>query len=144
MAVTFREALAEQRWDDHRFYHHNRINQSLHLVSALGFLCAYYFLFVDAAVAVLIAWLWSMPTRQAGLFFLEPHDYDHANQCTHEYKEAVKVGYNLHRKVWLMGIWFLSPLILWVDPSCAGLLTPHQDVAGLIHNVAVLWLWVGF
>jgi len=28
--MTFREALAEQRWDDHRYYHHSRINQSLH------------------------------------------------------------------------------------------------------------------
>ena len=33
----FFDALAEQRWDDHRFYHHSRINQSLHLVSACSF-----------------------------------------------------------------------------------------------------------
>jgi SAM-dependent methyltransferase len=26
--------LAEQRWDDHRYYHHSLINQSLHFVSA--------------------------------------------------------------------------------------------------------------
>ena len=44
--MTFREALAEQRWDDHRYYHHSRINQSLHLVSALSFICAYALLFV--------------------------------------------------------------------------------------------------
>ncbi len=39
--------LAVQRWDDHRYYHHSRINQSLHLVSALSFLCAYVLLFTD-------------------------------------------------------------------------------------------------
>ena len=27
----FFQELATQRWDDHRFYHHSRINQSLHL-----------------------------------------------------------------------------------------------------------------
>ena len=39
------DELAVQRWDDHRYYHHSRINQSLHLVSALSFLCAYGLLF---------------------------------------------------------------------------------------------------
>ena len=37
--------LAVQRWDDHRYYHHSRINQSLHFVSASSFLCAYALLF---------------------------------------------------------------------------------------------------
>jgi hypothetical protein len=39
---SFLEALKTQRWDDHRYYHHSRINQSLHLVSALSFLAAYW------------------------------------------------------------------------------------------------------
>ena len=30
--------LKEQRWDDHRYYHHSRINQTLHFVSACSFL----------------------------------------------------------------------------------------------------------
>ena len=30
----FLQALKTQRWDDHRYYHHSRINQALHLVSA--------------------------------------------------------------------------------------------------------------
>ena len=34
---TFLNELAVQRWDDHRFYHHSRINQTLHLISAVGF-----------------------------------------------------------------------------------------------------------
>ena len=115
--MTFREALAEQRWDDHRFYHHNRINQSLHLVSALCFIAAYALLFVEPVAAVLIAWLLAMPSRQLGHFFFEPQSYDHANQVTHEYKEEVKVGYNLHRKVVLLAIWVLSPAVLLVDSS---------------------------
>jgi hypothetical protein len=34
---TFLKTLHEQRWDDHRYYHQSRINQALHLVSALSF-----------------------------------------------------------------------------------------------------------
>jgi len=97
--MTFMQALATQRWDDHRYYHHSRINQSLHLVSALTFLTAYVMVFVNPLVAVMLGWLVAMPTRQAGHFFFEPKGYDEANQATHEYKEDVKVGYNLHRKV---------------------------------------------
>eukprot|EP01041_Mallomonas_annulata_P030151 gene30151-52248_t len=45
----FFQTLKTQRWDDHRYYHHCRINQTLHLISALSFLCAYALLFVDPA-----------------------------------------------------------------------------------------------
>ena len=41
MIKNFREQLRTQRWDDHRYYHHSRINQSLHFVSAASFLVAY-------------------------------------------------------------------------------------------------------
>src|SRR5262245_25732952 len=141
--MNFREALAEQRWDDHRFYHHSRINQSLHLVSALSFLAAYALLFVEPAASVLIGWLIAMPSRQAGHFFFEPKGYDHANHATHEYKESVKVGYNLQRKVVLLSIWVLSPLLLLRNPSLFGTLTPHADWYGIVHNIAIIWLVVG-
>ena len=141
--MTFKEALSTQRWDDHRFYHHNRINQSLHLVSAISFVSAYVLLFIEPALSVLIGWLIAMPTRQAGHFFFEPRGFDEPNQVSHEYKEEVKVGYNLRRKVWLMSIWILSPIALVVSPSCVGLLTPAHDAWSLIHNVSVLWLWIG-
>src|SRR6202035_5288192 len=113
----FIEALRVQRWDDHRYYHHSRINQSLHLVSAVSFLFAYVMLFKDPDIAALVAWLVAMTSRQIGHFFFEPKDYDVVNQATHEYKEEIKVGYNLRRKVVLMSIWALSPMILLLDPS---------------------------
>jgi hypothetical protein len=141
--VTFRQALAEQRWDDHRFYHHSRINQALHLVSALSFIVAYVLLFTYPAAAVLLAWLVAMPSRQAGHFFFEPRGYDHANQATHEFKEEVKVGYNLFRKVVLMSIWILSPLLLLADPSLLGLLEPGTDWYSVANNIAMIWLVVG-
>src|SRR5215470_5660259 len=141
--MTFKQALATQRWDDHRFYHHSRINQSLHLVSALAFLGAYALLFVNALWAVMLGWLVAMPSRQAGHFFFEPKGYDDPNQATHEHKEAVKVGYNLYRKVLLMSIWALSPLLLLTSPTLYGILDAPHEWFGVLHNVSVLWLVVG-
>jgi hypothetical protein len=100
----FFKSLEVLRWDDHRYYHHCRINQSLHLLSALCFVAAYGLLFVDPAYAALLAWGVSMTSRQAGHFFFEPKGYDEVNQATHEHKEEIKVGYNLMRKVVLMGL----------------------------------------
>ena len=135
--------LKTQRWDDHRYYHHSRINQTLHLVSALSFLYGYAMLFVDPATAGLVAWLVSMTTRQIGHFFFEPKGYDEVNQATHEYKEEIKVGYNLRRKVVLLSIWALSPLLLLAEPSLFGLIEAHADRAGYVHNVGLLWLALG-
>ena len=141
--MTFFEALAEQRWDDHRYYHHNRVNQSLHLVSALAFLAAYGLLFVAPAAAVLLAWLVAMPARQIGHFFFEPHDYDAVNQATHAHKEAIKVGYNLQRKVVLLSIWLLAPLPLLIDTTLGGGIEPPADWMGVANRVAMVWLVIG-
>jgi hypothetical protein len=139
----FLQDLRVQRWDDHRYYHHSRINQTLHLISAISFLLAYALLFTDPAMAALVAWLVSMLTRQSGHFFFEPKGYDEINQATHEYKEDIKVGYNLQRKVVLMAIWALSPLLLLWQQDLFGLIEPHADWRGFAHNVGLMWLAVG-
>jgi hypothetical protein len=141
--MTFREALAQQRWDDHRYYHHNRVNQSLHFLSACSFVIAHALVFVAPALAVMIGWLIAMPSRQIGHFFFEPRDYDVANQATHEHKEAIKVGYNLRRKAFLMSAWAVAPLIAIVDPTFFAVLEPHTDWLGFVDNVAVAWLALG-
>ena len=66
---SFLQALQVQRWDDHRYYHHSRINQTLHLISAISFLVAYGLLFSDPALAGLVGWLVGMVTRQSGHIF---------------------------------------------------------------------------
>ena len=139
----FLALLNEQRWDDHRYYHHCRINQSLHLLSACCFVIAYGLLLVDPAWSALLAWGVSMTSRQAGHFFFEPKGYDHVNQATHEHKEEIKVGYNLQRKVVLMSIWALSPLVLFVDPTLFGLFTPWASATDFMRQVAKIWLVVG-
>jgi len=140
---AFFDELARQRWDDHRYYHHCRINQSLHLISALNFIVAYALLFIDPAWSAWLAWGVSMTTRQAGHFFFEPKGYDDVNQATHEHKEAIKVGYNLRRKVVLMAIWAAAPLLLWWQPSLFGLIEPAQNLEGFLRDVGLAWLAIG-
>jgi hypothetical protein len=139
----FLAALRTQRWDDHRYYHHSRINQSLHLVSAVSFLFSYVMIFKDPAISALAGWLVAMTTRQSGHFFFEPKTYDEVNDASHEYKEEIKVGYNLRRKIVLLAIWAASPLPLYFDPTFFGLFTPATDTAGFIRHVAEIWLVIG-
>jgi hypothetical protein len=139
----FLEALRVQRWDDHRYYHHSRLNQSLHLVSAVSFLFAYAMIFTDPAMAALVGWLVAMTTRQIGHFFFEPRDYDVVNQASHEYKEEIKVGYNLQRKIVLLSVWALSPLPLVLDPTLLGIFEPHTYPTEFVRHVAQIWLVVG-
>jgi hypothetical protein len=139
----FLHALKIQRWDDHRYYHHSRINQTLHLVSAISFLCAYVLMFKDPALAALVGWLVAMVTRQTGHLFFEPKGYDEVNQATHEHKEEIKVGYNLQRKIVLLAIWALSPLPLFFDPTLFGIFQPHANTVEFVRHVAQIWLVIG-
>lgn len=138
-----RETLEVQRWDDHRYYHQSRINQALHLVSALSFLTAYAFLFVDPVTAALIAWLVAMTTRQAGHFFFESKEYDTVNNATFEHKEEIKVGYNLSRKVVLLGIWVAIPLLAVLWPPAVTWAVPQAFEDTTLRIVGMAWFFLG-
>lgn len=137
------EALRVQRWDDHRYYHHSRINQSLHFVSSVSFMVAYVLLFIDPATAALLAWGVSMTSRQSGHFFFEPREYDHVNHATHDHKEEIKLGYNLRRKVVLMSLWAVAPVVLWLNPSLFGLIEPAVGFSAYLHDLGIGWLYIG-
>jgi len=139
----FLKQLKIQRWDDHRYYHHSRINQTLHLISAISFVVAYGVMFKDPATAALIAWLVSMTTRQSGHFFFEPRGYDEVNQATHEHKEAIKVGYNLRRKIVLLALWAAAPVLLLIDGTALGMLDAAGTTQGFLHNTGMLWFFLG-
>ena len=141
--TTFFEALKIQRFDDHRYYHHSRINQSLHFISAISFVVAYAFLLIDPVISALIAWLVSMTTRQSGHFFFEPLGYDEINQATQEHKEEIKVGYNLSRKVVLLSIWAVLPMILSVEPGVFGMIEPWDNLTEWVRQVGASWLILG-
>jgi hypothetical protein len=135
--------LKEQRWDDHRYYHHSRVNQTLHFISASSFVVGYVLLFYAPAIAALVCWLIGMVSRQSGHFFFEPKGYDEVNQATHAYKEEIKVGYNLRRKLVLMAIWAVSPLVLWGDPTLFGIFERPANWMGFVNNVGLFWIAIG-
>jgi hypothetical protein len=138
--LSFMEELRVQRWDDHRFYHHSRINQSLHLISACCFLVSYALLAFDVATAVWIGWVAAFVSRQIGHFFFEPKEYDAVNDMSHEQKEAVKVGYNLFRKYVLCVLFLGAPLVLWRAPTLFGLIRPYTEVGSFGGDLSAIWL----
>ena len=141
--MTFFQELQQQRWDDHRYYHHNRINQVLHLLSACCFLASYLLVFFHPVAAVMVGWLLAMVLRQLGHFFFEPKSYDEVNKATHQYKESVKVGYNLQRKVVLLSIWAAVPIALAFDPGMFGLFSAEAVARGPLYCTAITWLFIG-
>jgi len=140
---AFFAELKKQRWDDHRYYHHSRINQTLHLVSALSFLTSYVYIWTSPVAAALMGWLVAMVTRQAGHFFFEPKGYDEVNHATHAHKEDIKVGYNLRRKVVLLSIWAALPAVIWFDPTLFGIFQPTPGHADFVRHVCQVWLALG-
>ena len=145
--TTFYEALQTQRWDDHRFYHHSRINQSLHFVSALSFLAAYVFLACGWVVtAAALGWGVSMVTRQSGHFFFEPKTYDDVNDVSFQHKEDIKVGYNLVRKYVLMAAWAATTFIPYFTPTMFGIYSQpwFADESVMVYEYChrVAWLWM--
>jgi hypothetical protein len=137
------ETLRQQRWDDHRYYHHSRINQFLHLISATSFLVAYVYLFIDPIVSAYIAWLISMTSRQIGHFVFEPKSYDEYNKATQEYKEEIKIGYNLNRKRVLMSLFVLIPILAYFDFAFMNYMVPDQNTETFLNRLGIGWFWLG-
>jgi hypothetical protein len=115
----------------------------LHFISAISFVIAYVFLLIDPVISALIAWLVSMTTRQSGHFFFEPLGYDEINQATQEYKEEIKVGYNLNRKVVLLSIWAILPMVLYAQPGLFGMIEPWDTLTEWVRQVGAAWLILG-
>src|SRR5262249_16806436 len=101
--------------------------------------CPNALVFFQPVIATLIGWFVAMTARQSGHFFFEPKGYDHVNQATHEYKEEIKVGYNLRRKILLYVAFVIAPLPLLLDRSYFGLFENEN----LMHNLAMVWLALG-
>lgn len=140
--MQFFEELKQQQWDDLRYYHQNRINQSLHLFSAISFLITYVLLFVDFTAAVFFGWFIAMVPRQIGHFVFEPHEYDNINNVTDDYKESIKVGFNLKRKVVLLSVWLGSTALAYFDPTLLGTVRAYTSYSGFLDNLAIMWAGV--
>jgi hypothetical protein len=140
--LTFREELAQQRWDDHRFYHQSRVTQSLHLFSALCFLFTYGLMPFNPIAASLFGWTVAMWSRQIGHFFFEPKGFDQVNKVTFQHKEEVKTGYNLQRKVMLLAAWLSVPALLWLNPTFWGIFSVSGGYT-FFDRLGILWLALG-
>ena len=141
--MTFADELKEQRWDDHRFYHQSRVNQSLHLFSACCFLMTYVLIFFNPIAAALLGWVVAMWSRQIGHFFFEPKGFDRINYVTFDHKESVKVGYNLRRKVVLLAAWLTVPAMLWLTPTFFGLFSLSGG-RSYLDRLGLLWWALAF
>jgi hypothetical protein len=135
----FFKKIEQLQWDDYRYYHQCRINQSLHLLSAVSFLVAYVLLFVNPSAAGLVGWLVGMVTRQSGHIFFEPRGYDQINGASYAEKESIKVGFNMRRKSILIAVWMCLPALLLASPTLFGLI--HSG--GFWHDVGISWLALG-
>jgi hypothetical protein len=140
--LSFAEELRQQRWDDHRFYHQSYVNQSLHLVSACCFLATYVLIPINPVAAAFFGWVIAMWSRQIGHFFFEPTGYDQINDVSFERKEAIKVGFNLQRKVILFAAWIAVPAALYLVPGALAAASRLTHTTDFAHNLAVIWLWL--
>src|SRR6266446_6483105 len=120
---SFMTTLRTQRWDDHRYYHHSRINQSLHFVSAFSFLVGYALLFVDPTLLGIFT-PWSSPadfTRQVAKVWL-----------------AIGIGGLLFRTIHLFFIRDVETGLVWMTKI---LTDPFSDLK--LYYKAPLYLMKG-
>ena len=141
---SFLAELRTQRWDDHRYYHHSRINQSLHLLSAISFIVAYVTVFSDPARSALIGWLVSMVSRQSGHFFFEPKGYDEVNrrhpraQGRHQGRLQPAAQGDAACRLGAVARWCCG----WIR-RFFGLFAPPTGGAEFVRHVGEIWLIVG-
>ena len=84
-----------------------------------------------------------MVARQSGHFFFEPLGYDHVNEATNEFKEEIKVGYNLRRKVVLLAICAAIPVIAYWMPDYLTWAVPEAYEDTPVRMTAMAWLFLG-
>jgi hypothetical protein len=137
-SLSFFEELRVQRWDDHRYYHQSRVNQSLHLFSACCFLVTYALIPFNPLAAALLGWVVAMWMRQIGHFFFEPTGFDTVNNVSFEEKENIKVGFNLQRKVVLLAVWLAVPAVTWALGTKTGMMP--TDTGLFMDRVGQGWI----
>jgi hypothetical protein len=65
------------------------------------------------------------------------------NNATHEYKEEIKVGYNLRRKVVLLAICGAIPVIAYWMPDYLTWAVPEAYEDTPVRMTAMAWLFLG-
>lgn len=90
----------------------------------------------------MVGWMLAMMLRQLGHFVFEPRIFDAVNGVSHDFKESVKVGCNLQRKVVLLAIWCAAPKVLWANPGLMQWFGAEHAARGLTHCTAIVWFCI--
>ncbi len=53
------------------------------------------------------------------------------------------MGYNMRRKVIIVGVWLALPAVLVATPTFFGLLTSEPGFSGFVNSTGLLWLALG-
>ena len=138
--TTFLQELKEQRWDDHRFYHHSRVNQTLHLISACSFLDAYALLFKYPVVG--------------GAFRMDVRDVHPAGGALLLRAQGLRRRQPGHARIQGSGEGRLQPApqgdpafdlgllppVLYFAPTMFGLFCRRGRPGTYLHHLAQLWI----
>ena len=65
------------------------------------------------------------------------------NHATFEFKEAIKVGYNLNRKMVLLSIWAAIPALAYWYPETVTWMVPASYEDTTLRIVGFAWLMLG-
>ena len=136
----FFEELKTQRWDDHPFYHHSRINQALHLVSAISFTVAYVLVFTHRSRPC----CWRGCRRRAArsaTSFSNRKSYDTINQATHDHKEDISSATTAAQGR-AMSVWAVSPWRVFRSDAVRHFRAAHRRLHIHAHT-ALMWLGIG-
>ena len=135
----FMAMLRTQRFDDYRYYHQSRINQTLHLIGAIIFLGCYALLFGDAACGRTgrLARDVNPPDRS---LLLRAQRLRRPQQRHQRIQGNIKIGYNQRRKIVLLIIWGMAPVTLFFFPTLFGIFSPPAGRFDFIRHAGAVWL----
>lgn len=111
------EEIKFQLKQDHDYYHHSLLNQSLHFLSGIINLIAIYLLANSSLDKGVALFMLSWGTRQLGHFFWESKDFDHKVNKSFQEKEDEKVGANLERKKIMIAGLVLATIFFIISPD---------------------------
>ncbi|MFZ4715616.1 MAG: hypothetical protein ACOYL6_17975 [Bacteriovoracaceae bacterium] len=111
------EEIKFQLKQDHDYYHHSLLNQSLHFLSGILNLVAICLIVMGSLDKGVALFMFSWLMRQLGHFFLESKDFDYKLNKTFQQKEDEKVGANLERKRMMIAGLILATLGFVFNPD---------------------------
>ena len=99
------------------------------------FLVAYVLVFTDPAIAALIGWLVAMRAGKPVTSSSSPRATTRSTRRPTSTRKRSRSATTCNRKIVLLAIWALSPLLLWFDPTLFGMFAPHRTAGEFVRHV---------